>query len=48
MKNTPLARKIGTETGQFRAALEACQSEIRRALVQLGDAAERNTEGATP
>ena len=39
---------LGVETRQFRAALEACQSEIRRTLVQLGDATEQNTEGATP
>ena len=40
--------RLGAEIGQFGAALEARQASVRKAIIPHSDAAERNTERATP
>ena len=40
--------ELGTEIGNFKAALASYQSRIRRTLVRLGDAEEQNVRGGIP
>ena len=40
--------ELGSEIRRFRSELESYQSEVRRALILHGDAAEQDAGGSAP